>query len=190
MRRFYSKNWWGGYGNFGIIRDYYSMGNITRTKADCFRHRPGVDDDDVSQHFTTIFTSIYHLQCPESRSRSCATVQTEYISDDVRSPFYLGQQWSPLVVLQQTLHHGRRQPYACLYEATAINTMPPRAGSLQSIWKSSTTQCLLQRPYSTPTYSTPAPIGASEAEVQSARDYCSGLLQYVSVSTITLISSE
>jgi hypothetical protein len=33
MRRFYSKNWWGGYGNFGIIRDYYSMGSAFLYKS-------------------------------------------------------------------------------------------------------------------------------------------------------------
>ncbi|KAL9135428.1 MAG: hypothetical protein Q9175_003383 [Cornicularia normoerica] len=43
-------------------------------------------------------------------------------------------------------------------------------------YKQGTSQCR-PRFYSTPTYSTLAPAGASEAEVQSAKYYCSGLLQ-------------
>ena len=38
--------------------------------------------------------------------------------------------------------------------------------------------------YSTSSYSTPAPPGASQTEVQSAKNYCSGLLQYVTFSFI------
>lgn len=39
--------------------------------------------------------------------------------------------------------------------------------------------CSSPRSYTAPSYSTPAPVGISEAEVQSAKDYCSGLLQYI-----------
>lgn len=35
------------------------------------------------------------------------------------------------------------------------------------------------RYYAAPSYSTPAPVGVSLAEVRSAKEYCSGLLQYV-----------
>lgn len=35
----------------------------------------------------------------------------------------------------------------------------------------------LERSYTAPSYSTPAPSGISEAEVRSAKEYCSGLLQ-------------
>lgn len=43
------------------------------------------------------------------------------------------------------------------------------------------TKCCLQRPFTTPSYSVPATVDISKAEVQSAKEYCSGLLQYVHV---------
>ncbi len=43
------------------------------------------------------------------------------------------------------------------------------------------TQCCLRRTYTAPSYSVPATVDISQAEVQSAKDYCSGLLQYVLV---------
>ncbi|CAF9907922.1 hypothetical protein IMSHALPRED_006532 [Imshaugia aleurites] len=46
----------------------------------------------------------------------------------------------------------------------------------------------LARFYSTPTYTTPAPAGASEAEVQSAKNYCSGLLQKFDSPSHTLLA--
>ena len=56
----------------------------------------------------------------------------------------------------------------------------------KSPWRQSYIQVISQclpRSYSTPTYSPPAPAGASEAEVQSAKNYCSSLLQYDALQT-------
>lgn len=53
--------------------------------------------------------------------------------------------------------------------------------------KQVTSQCL-PRFYSTPTYSAPAPVAASEAEVLSAKNYCSGLLQKFDSPSHTLLA--
>lgn len=37
-----------------------------------------------------------------------------------------------------------------------------------------------KRSFSAPSYSTPAPVGTSKSEIRSAKDYCTGLLQYIS----------
>ena len=55
-----------------------------------------------------------------------------------------------------------------------------RARWLPIVQQLSTHQWQYQRFYTTPTYSTSSPIRISEAEVQSARKYCSDLLQYYS----------
>ena len=69
---------------------------------------------------------------------------------------------------------------SCITPPSNHKVVMPRAFP-RSPWPQSciqaTSQCL-PRSYSTPTYSPPAPAGASEAEVQSAKNYCSSLLQY------------
>ncbi|KAL9076970.1 MAG: hypothetical protein Q9161_000603 [Pseudevernia consocians] len=61
----------------------------------------------------------------------------------------------------------------------------------KSPWPSSyiqaASQCL-PRVYSTQSYSTSAPTGASQAEVQSAKNYCSGLLQKFDSPSHTLLA--
>ena len=51
------------------------------------------------------------------------------------------------------------------------------------------TQLHMQRLHTAPTYSTPAPVRSSKAEVDSARNYCSGLLQYLDSSFFFLETS-
>lgn len=54
----------------------------------------------------------------------------------------------------------------------------PRARWLPTIQQLGRHQWQHQRFHTTPTYNTSSPIGISEAEVQSARNYCSDLLRY------------
>ncbi|KAM0801213.1 Squalene/phytoene synthase [Usnea florida] len=61
----------------------------------------------------------------------------------------------------------------------------------KSPWPQSCIQAISQclpRSYSTPTYGPPAPVAASEAEVQSAKNYCSGLLQKFDSPSHTLLA--